>query len=760
MRNAEAIRGITLPRAVRRAWSLLLVLGCLGLIAWAVVSVWQRPCRLGGLELTQFGTPCPTLVEDLAPLAVALGICTIILAVEAMSGGASVVEFVAIAGILVTGILALTGSDIAFRLNYLLLAWVSPFFYRLHLRLIGGTTERWTRGLLHALTGLAVLWSIPALFWTHATLQEIAWYGAWRGAVRLTIPVAVAASVYVVARYSRRERSEAGRRPIRLITFGNLAATMPMLLLSLLPDTLHIPVKVPYEVTFSGLLISPLLYAYAMLPYRMTRLDAFLRRASVYYLLITLLAAVFLVGTALLRVRSPYFDEHWPVLGIILGAVMLTAMEPLQRRLTRLTDWIWFGRSASYSGVVGHLAESLSTTLDRSVLERLLVRDLATAMHLSWSALYIRGQEEALAPVSSHGAVPQLPDVLPADGALARDLESRAEPVSHDNLRAILSTALPRTEERAVLATDGVALWLPLVSGGVLHGILLLGPKAGDDFFTPQDYDILSTLAHQSGIAAHNVRLVDQVSAGRQELARAHRQLLEAGEQERRRLAQELHDGAVQQLIGISYQLAAHHRRACVDGSEEGRGTTALLDTMEMTRQEVLAVATELRGMIGELRPPGLEELGLSAALHGYVARLRREYGDDAPEIEIDLNDGTIPIPIPLALCLFRVAQEGMRNAIKHSGASHVALRLSSEGERLRLTVRDDGCGFEVPRRLSELAAHDHFGLVSIAERVAQVGGDLAIRSEPGAGSEIIVHITVSQEGDDGQRADQGVAGG
>jgi len=751
---------MTFAHVVRRTWALFLVVICLGLIAWAVVAVWQRPCRVNDLPLTQFGTPCPTLIEDLAPLVVALGICTIILVVEALSGEASVIEFVVIAGILASGKIALTGSDMAFRLNYLLIAWISPFFYRLHVRLIGGSSERWMRGLRHLFYTLAVLWSIPTLIWTSDTLQAMAWYDAWRAGVRLTAPLAVVASVVAVVRYSRRERSEAGRRPIRLITFGNLAAMMPMVLLSLLPHTFETNTFIPFEVTFFGLLVSPLLYAYAMLPYRMTRLDAFLRRTAVYYLLFTLLATVFLVGTVLLREHSVFVNRHWPVVGVLIGAVVLVAMAPLERRLTRLTDWIWFGRSASYSSVVGHLAESLSTTLDRSVLERILVRDLATAMHLSWSRLYIRGQDDALVPVSGYGAVPQLPEVLPADGALALSLERRAAPIGHDDLRASLPDIRLRGSERAILAAPGVALWLPLVSAGVLHGILLLGPKAGDDFFTPQDYDILSTLAYQSGIAAHNVRLVDQVSAGRQELARAHRQLLEAGEQERRRLAQELHDGAVQQLIGISYQLAARHRRASANGSGEDRDADTLLATMEMTRQEVLDVATELRGMIGELRPPGLEELGLAAALHGYVSRLQREYGDDAPEIEVDVRDGALPIPIPVALCLFRVAQEGMRNAIKHANASHVALRLRSEEEQLRLTVRDDGCGFEVPHRLSELASRDHFGLVSIAERVAQVGGNLTIRSEPGAGSEIIVHITVNREGDDGQHANQGSAGG
>lgn len=755
MPRLSLLRGITPSRALVRALNMALVIACLGLIVWAVTVVLQRPCRVQDLQLTEVGTPCPTLLEDLAPLAIALGICIIILGVEIVDRGASVAEFVIVAAILATGILALAGIDTAFRLNYLLLAWASPHFYHLHIRLTGGVSSKTARRMLHAFRTLAVLGSIPVVLWSRETLQAMAWYGAWRGVVRLTIPLAMVAAVILAVRYAHRERSDAGRRPVRLITFGSLAAMLPMVLLSLVPETLGIPVM-PYELTFVGLLVSPLLYAYAMLPYRMTKLDAFLRRAAVYYLLGTLLATSFLVGAAFVHARSAYLAEHWPVLGTLVGAVTLTIMPPLERRLTRLTDWVWFGRSASYSGVVGHLAESLSTTLDRATLERLLVRDLATAMNLSWSTLYLRGQDETLMLVASYGTAPRLPEHLPADGALVRALESQAAPESHEDLCASLLSLRPRAAEREVLAVDAIALWLPLVSSGVLHGILLLGPKTGDDFYTPQDYDILTTLAHQSGIAAHNVHLVDQVSAGRQELAKAHRQLLAAGEQERRRLAQELHDGAVQQLIGISYQLAAHHRRVSANHSDGDTTRAELLETMEVTRQEVLAVATELRSVIGELRPAGLEELGLAAALYGYVSRLSREFGDDAPEIAIDLDDGTLPIPLPVALCLFRVAQEGLRNAIKHANASHVTLRLRSEGGQVRLTVRDDGSGFEVPQRLSELAAHDHYGLVTITERIAQVGGELAIHSEPGVGSEITVQITASQEEEDAERTDQG----
>lgn len=273
---------------------------------------------------------------------------------------------------------------------------------------------------------------------------------------------------------------------------------------------------------------------------------------------------------------------------------------------------------------------------------------------------------------------------------------------------------------------------------------------SGGDFFTAEDERILATVARQSGIAAHNVRLAEQVRAGRQELARAHQQLLVGREREQRRLAQELHDGAVQQLMGISYQIVEEGRER-----REGR--------WEIIRREVLGVATQLRRLIGELRPAGLEELGLTAALEGYVARLEREGGPEMPEIQLDLDESETALPEAVASCLFRAAQEALRNGLKHAQAKRitVSLRLTPPfppdacpepsrrvgGEQrggAMLSVRDDGCGFRVPARLSELARGDHFGLVGVAERVTWAGGQLTIHSQPGAGTEVMVQIPYS----------------
>jgi len=366
-------------------------------------------------------------------------------------------------------------------------------------------------------------------------------------------------------------------------------------------------------------------------------------------------------------------------------------------------------------------------------------------MRLSKLALWLK-EDDALTLLGAVGFEPgSLADSqLPGDGRLAAYLESAPGLVADVQARRVLARATLNEEEQALLSLSGIAFWLPLVSSGALHGLLLIGFRPEDDPFTAEDERILTTLAHQSGIAAHNVRLMEQVQAARQELTRAHRQLLVGREQEQRRLAQELHDGALQQLLAINRDLSVLWRMGSSGPAVDARRIQA--PAPEMIRQELLEVVAQLRGLVSELRPAGLEELGLTAALQGYVTRLVREGGPNTPEIELSLDQVGTSLPQPIATCLFRVGQEALRNALRHAQAQHVTLSLRLLPGQVVLSVRDDGRGFRVPARLSELTGNKHFGLVGIAERVDLVGGQLTLRSQPGMGTEVTAQIPLTND--------------
>lgn len=228
-----------------------------------------------------------------------------------------------------------------------------------------------------------------------------------------------------------------------------------------------------------------------------------------------------------------------------------------------------------------------------------------------------------------------------------------------------------------------------------------------------------------------------------QKLAETQNRLAEVREMEQLRMAQDLHDGAVQQLIGISYEVETL-RRWAGDHLPAGPRVAELDAALQQTRQQMLEVSKQLRGLISELRPTGLKELGLLQALEGYVSHLERDLNSEAPAILLDLPSALPPLPEVAAICIFRVAQEALRNSLQHAGAQRIRVHLTWSPNEVVFSVNDDGSGFQMPAHFSELTRDNHFGLAGIAERVAWSGGQLIIRSEEGRGTEVSVTLPLS----------------
>ena len=689
------------------------------------------------------------LSEPISPLLLALGLWVLGLFAERLGRLDLSWVLLLLSALVSSGRWAASGSGEGLLVYLLLLLWTGPSIFGLHEGLLSqpvGCAGVAGSGLLYL---AALVLSIPLAIWPLDALRAADWFGVWRAAVTLPLPVAGGLSALLLMWFRLDGWPEVRLRHIRLVAFGTLVAGAPVVLLSVLPRAWSAPVYVPLGWTTPVLLLWPAYYLYALVP-QGERLDEHFRRVSVGLLVATVLVAGFLGASALLEAARLPPEQNWPLLAALGAAALWLGRNPLWQTFYSLAEGVWVGRGASYTQVVGRLAESLSATLEPVALRRSLVHKLSRAMHISWSALFLREEGQVYRLAGSHGLAPAARlahGPLPAGGALATFLAEWGRPVTHRGVVRALRNAPLGESEQALLTLHDVAFWVPLTAGGALSGILLIGPRPGSELFAREDMQILTTLGHQSGVAIQNTRLVEEVQAGRQELAQAHQQLLDAGEQERLLLARELHDGAVQQLIGISYQLAAGLRvvERAAEG-EDGHDADAISTMLEETRQEVLGVVSQLRTLIGELRPPGLEDLGLNAALRGYVAGLERELAGAGPHIALDLQAEDRLIPQRVALCLFRVAQESLRNALRHAQATRVDLILTLYGGYVGLRVVDDGRGFAVPGRLSEMAARNHYGLMSMSERVAQVGGLLDIHSTPGTGTEVRVQVALGEE--------------
>jgi len=152
-----------------------------------------------------------------------------------------------------------------------------------------------------------------------------------------------------------------------------------------------------------------------------------------------------------------------------------------------------------------------------------------------------------------------------------------------------------------------------------------------------------------------------------------------------------------------------------------------------------------------ELRPATLDDLGLTVSITDFAEEFGEQHGL-AVHLDLLPEESDVWLPEDIALTLFRALQEALRNLVRHAEARQAWVTLEIKGEidsrqptAIVLTVRDDGQGFVVPRRLGLLTAEGHFGLAGLKERLAMVGGTLAVRSGPGMGTEVVAEIPLAE---------------
>lgn len=228
-------------------------------------------------------------------------------------------------------------------------------------------------------------------------------------------------------------------------------------------------------------------------------------------------------------------------------------------------------------------------------------------------------------------------------------------------------------------------------------------------------------------------RVGDTLNAMLDELASVHAELravsagiINAQEEERRRISRELHDDTAQSLTSLLLYAKA---------LEQGDAPPAVREALAELREEVARSLEGVRRLARELRPSALDDLGLVAALEGYTQEFARRTG---LVVQFEPAFGGDRLPPQAELVLYRIAQEALTNAAKHARAQRVDLALVREPGAVSLTIRDDGQGFDAARVSS---AGRGLGLISMRERAELAGGGLVIASAPRRGTTVVARI-------------------
>lgn len=492
-------------------------------------------------------------------------------------------------------------------------------------------------------------------------------------------PLALGILIYVY----RFSTSPDVRRKLRLIIFGTLAAVIPPLLLFLLPTLTGLPGRLSLWMIGPFALVALSGHLYAISRHHLFDIDYLLNQTLVYAILLLGILALYLGLFVLIYHFRP---DDW--LAQALVATGLTLLVGLffdrsrlfvQRRVARLFYGGWY----DYPGVVGVISNALARSLDREYLREVLTHQVPEMMQLQ------PGELRFVAP-------------------------------------GISSPSLPST-----------TLCFPLIFQNQEHAVWVAGLRRDGDDFHDVDRRIFLTLARQAEIALGNVLLVEMLRRQLAVIREAQHRLLRSREEERARLARDLHDGPLQLLAGLNLQLGM-----LISGSDV---EVSLPEELSAMRSEVRSLLAELRQVCAELRPPMLDALGLGAALRALADEWSAQHHIPV-HVEFPANAGLQSLPDEVSVNLYRIAQEALSNIAHHAAARAVSLRLYWDSASLVLDIRDDGRGFVIPDTFDGLAEQGHFGLAGMQERVRLIGGVWTLSSTPGAGA--TMQVTWSRPAD------------
>ena len=358
------------------------------------------------------------------------------------------------------------------------------------------------------------------------------------------------------------------------------------------------------------------------------------------------------------------------------------------------------------------------------------LRRIVETLGVDWAtvrALEPHATELRLAHTSSRPGLPPRPAVVREDQAPWIFAQLRLGLIVR--LWGLDSLPDGATVDRQNLEAFGARslVFIPLVRDGVLSGCLTVGTlreaRRWPDEWTPRLELLADAFAHALDRQRSHTQVRDL--AGR---------LLTAQEEERRRIARDLHDDVNQELTAQSIALSTLGKRL--------HDVTTPADQEELARLETRTsdLARTIRHLSHSLHPGALQHVGLVAAIRGYCRGFEREHGFPVT-FESSGELGTVPSDV--ALCLFRVTQEGLGNVARHAKAQHVRVTVRRERADVVLTIGDDGRGFD----LAEARRHHGLGLISLDERVRVVGGRLTIDSQPQRGTELRITVPLTEIG-------------
>jgi len=550
----------------------------------------------------------------------------------------------------------------------------------------GRFVPRWTRWVVL----VWIAWQVPRYFFSTWYLDPNGWHALASTVVWLG---ALGTAVYSQVHRYRRVSSPVQRQQIKWVVFGISAALAAFfgIVLALLafaptpssPGALLAHLIGSTLVGYLAMLLIPVSIGIAMLRHRLFDVDLVINRTLVYGALTAAVVGLYVLVVGglgeLLQLRGNL------IISLLATGLAAVVFQPLRDRLQRGANRLMYGERDDPYAVLSRLGSRLESTPAHDAVLPAVARTVREALKLPYAEIQLR-REDGFETAAVAGN--------PSENALR----------------------------------------LPLVYGGETVGRLVLGPRAGEEGFADGERRLLEDLAHQIGASAHDALMTDEALRLSADLQRSRERLVEAREEERRRLRRDLHDGLGPQLSSQALTIDAVRKlmRCDPDAAEE------LLLELKADAQDAV---TDIRRLVYGLRPPALDDLGLLGALRETAA----QYGAKGLSVSVSAPEDLPPLSAAVEVAAYRIAQEALTNVARHAGARSSTVRLAVEEGALCVEVRDDGVG--IPDPLGDHSGRAGVGLTSMRERATELGGSLLVGPLPEGGTRVHARLPLPEEG-------------
>ena len=311
-------------------------------------------------------------------------------------------------------------------------------------------------------------------------------------------------------------------------------------------------------------------------------------------------------------------------------------------------------------------------------------------------------------------------------------------------------SADPRAAHRDLVSTEGLKAFIsvPLRAKDKTLGVINIASRMPRSF-TTNDMHLLHSIGDQLGVAIEQAKLYEWLEKARQRYQQLARHTLVAQEEERRRIARELHDETSQALSGLALQLQALVDMAEMSHSQDAEFITKLKKVQSL----VVQVHSEISRLIANLRPALLDTLGLVPAIRQYAEANLRSLGID---VSVELKGVERRSPSEVEAGLFRLAQSAIGNIAQHSRAKKATIILESRDDEFLLSISDDGQGFDISKVTEIEKSGRGRGVFSMNERAALLGGTCSIESQPGQGTTVQARVPINWSAEDAENKGTG----